>query len=245
MSNLDQIRSCLDPFIRATGNPVDFNRESLFEGRDALKQVFDLIDHRHQRALAEGFGAVQALVGGMIRRGHVEQGVVLKAIHTLMSTLVELAGSQPIAGPQAEFEIKAPSGHGPLPGLSGLSPLPPAPTPGMRSAAPSAPAAPSASGYLRLGGQPGKLELAGRPGAPVEPVSPKGEHTLGQLLVQSGKISSSQLTRALDLQKINGRRLGEVLIAMEAIGIQTLEEALNRQQVLQSFKGGNKGTGAA
>ncbi|MEZ5973804.1 MAG: hypothetical protein R3E96_02860, partial [Planctomycetota bacterium] len=88
-------------------------------------------------------------------------------------------------------------------------------------------------------------ELAGRPGAPVEPVSPKGEHTLGQLLVQSGKISSSQLTRALDLQKINGRRLGEVLIAMEAIGIQTLEEALNRQQVLQSFKGGNKGTGAA
>ena len=48
--------------------------------------------------------------------------------------------------------------------------------------------------------------------------------------MKMGMIDFDVLDRALGMQRLNGKKLGEVLVAMEAIGIQTLNSALERQR---------------
>ncbi|GBD33543.1 hypothetical protein HRbin33_02537 [bacterium HR33] len=55
-------------------------------------------------------------------------------------------------------------------------------------------------------------------------------HPLGELLVRAGKISEAELHQARELQQRgDGRRLGEILVAMGAIGARDLEQQLRRQ----------------
>lgn len=54
---------------------------------------------------------------------------------------------------------------------------------------------------------------------------------VGDLLVRKGVVSSDQMHKALLLQRVSkGRRIGQVLVAMNAIDQRTLEEALNDQK---------------
>ncbi len=203
----DDIRGLLQPFIDSLKNPGEFSEQILFDGRDALKQVFDRTNSRgsQPQPQAQAFWSIQAMVGGLIRKGHVDQETALRAMHGLLESLVEWAESTP-GGTQ-------------VPGL-----------------ALTQDGTPQAAHYLKLADLP--FQEAPEP---VEipdaaPFVPASENSLGQLLVRSGKLSNAQLSRALSLQNLNGRRLGEVLIAMEAVGIQTLEEALIRQKSLSSCK---------
>jgi tetratricopeptide (TPR) repeat protein len=55
-------------------------------------------------------------------------------------------------------------------------------------------------------------------------------HPLGELLVRAGKITEAELHQARELQRLgDGRRLGEILVAMGAIGARDLEQQLRRQ----------------
>ncbi|MEM8714010.1 MAG: hypothetical protein AAGG01_23960 [Planctomycetota bacterium] len=54
---------------------------------------------------------------------------------------------------------------------------------------------------------------------------------LGDLLVRKGLISADDVNKALLLQRVsNGRRIGQVLVAMNAIDQRTLDEILNHQR---------------
>lgn len=228
-----EIRALLQPFLRAVQNPVDFNQEDLFEGREALKRVFDNIDARRNPALADGFGAAQSVLVALIRKRHIEQPVALKAVGSMLDAMLTLME-------------KAASGSGKTFDLGGIGESTPSAakqylrlSDGPASIPLSGGGAPSAS--LPLPGLPGSDKATQSEGLTPMPPAPKNEHSLGQLLVSSGKISQGQLARALDLQQINGRRLGEVLIAMEAIGIHSLEEALSRQNMLSDCKSSTAG----
>ena len=203
----DDIRGLLNPFIESLQSPEGTSEQLFFDGREALKLVFDRVQGRPQ---AEAFWSIQAMLGSLIRKGHVDQETALGAIGHLLEALVDWTEANP--GGSKAFSLAPP-----LPGE-----------------------APEAKQYLRLANGP--LPLVPEGSAPASPMPaptpfvPTHENCLGQLLVGSGKLSSTDLSRALNLQKINGRRLGEVLIAMEAVGIQTLEEALVRQKYLSSCK---------
>ena len=208
----DDIRGLLTPFIASLKSPSDFTEQSLFDGREALKLVFDRTNTSNKRPQAQAFWSIQAMIGALIRKGHVDQPTALAAIGDLLESLVEWAESAP--GGKTEFSLAPP-----LPGE-----------------------APQAKHYLKLANGPLASVPAGETPEPraagpaPSPFVPTHENCLGQLLVSSGKLSNESLSRALNLQKINGRRLGEVLIAMEAVGIQTLEEALVRQKFLKNCK---------
>jgi hypothetical protein len=54
---------------------------------------------------------------------------------------------------------------------------------------------------------------------------------VGDLLVRKGVVTSDQMDKALLLQRVSkGRRIGQVLVAMNVIDQRTLEEALNDQK---------------
>ncbi len=205
----DDIRGLLQPFIDSLKNADEFSEQMLFDGRDALKHVFDRTNSRgslHQpQPQAQAFWSIQAMVGGLIRKGHVDQATALGAIHSLLESLVEWAESTP-GGTQ-------------VPGL-----------------ALGQDKTPQAARYLKLADLPSLDSLEPAEAPDEAPFVPAKDNCLGQLLVRSGKLSNAQLSRALSLQNLNGRRLGEVLIAMEAVGIQTLEEALTRQKSMSSCK---------
>jgi hypothetical protein len=209
----DDISGLLSPFIASLKSPNDFTEQSLFDGRDALKLVFDRISAPNLRSQAQAFWSVQAMVGALIRKGHVDQTTALSAMGDLLESLVEWIESAP-KGSKTSFSL----------------------------APPSQGETPQAAHYLKLANGPLPSDAGSATGAdPVpspapEPFVPTHDNCLGQLLVQSGKLSTTQLNRALTLQRINGRRLGEVLIAMEAVGIQTLEEALVRQRFLKTSR---------
>ncbi|MFT5197502.1 MAG: hypothetical protein ACI87O_000141 [Planctomycetota bacterium] len=209
----DDISGLLSPFIASLKSPNDFTEQCLFDGRDSLKLVFDRISAPHLRSQAQAFWSVQAMVGALIRKGHVDQKTALSAMGDLLESLVEWIESAP-NGSKTSFS---------------LAPPPQGETP-------------QASQYLKLAHGPLPSDAGSvTGGVPVpspapEPFVPTNEHCLGQLLIQSGKLSMAELRRALTLQRINGRRLGEVLIAMEAVGIQTLEEALVRQRFLKTSR---------
>ncbi|MDF1837949.1 MAG: hypothetical protein P1V35_08775 [Planctomycetota bacterium] len=209
----DDIRGLLNPFITSLKSTDDFTEQHLFDGREALKLVFDRINTNDKRSQAQAFWSIQAMIGALIRKGSVDQKTALTAIGDLLESLVDWAEAVP-GGGSAAFSLAPP-----LPGE-----------------------APQAKQYLKLangplGPVPGSNGAeALQPGPAPSTFVPTHENCLGQLLVQSGKLSNESLSRALTLQKINGRRLGEVLIAMEAVGIQTLEEALVRQKFLNNHK---------
>ena len=56
--------------------------------------------------------------------------------------------------------------------------------------------------------------------------------SLGRMLVQSGAISEATLSRALEHQRATGRRLGEVLLELEALPPDVLQRSLARQRKL-------------
>ncbi len=194
-SEQKDIRGLLQPFIYSLKDPGSFTKQSLFGGRDALKQVFDSMGSPNRKSQARAFWSVQALVGGLIRKGHVDQNTALAAIGEVLESLVDWVEETP--------------GEAPVIGMQNN---------------------PQATKYLKLSPPPSCGE--GPSDAAEAPFFPSMENSLGQLLVRSGKLSNAQLSRALNLQSLNGRRLGEVLIAMEAVGIQSLEEALTRQKLL-------------
>ena len=223
--NPQEIRALLDPFLQAVQNPLDFNQEDIFHGREALKRVFDLINPRQNTDLADGFGAAQSLLVASIRKGQIEQHVALKAVGAMLNAMVTLMENGGAGG--GTFDLALPGD----PGAAAQNYLRLADTPASIPL-PSSEGDDSTPAALPLPGQETEASVP----MPTAPPAPVGEHCLGQLLVSSGKISQSQLARALDLQQINGRRLGEVLIAMEAIGIHSLEEALSRQNMLADCK---------
>ncbi len=204
----DDIRGLLTPFIAALKSPDDFTEQSLFDGREALKLVFDRTNTTAKRSQAQAFWSIQAMVGSLIRKGSVDQQIALSAIGDLLESLVEWAETAP--GGKTAFTLAPPLG-GEVPEAKRYLKL--------------------ANGPLEAAPESSQQSLAGPAPSPFVPTH---ENCLGQLLVHSGKLSNESLSRALTLQKINGRRLGEVLIAMEAVGIQTLEEALVRQKFLKS-----------
>ena len=54
---------------------------------------------------------------------------------------------------------------------------------------------------------------------------------VGDMLVRKGVLSSEQIDKALLLQRVSkGRRIGQVLVAMNAIDQRTLDDALNEQK---------------
>ncbi|MCP5021641.1 MAG: hypothetical protein GY930_07670 [bacterium] len=194
-SKQNDIRELLQPFIYSLKDPGAFTKQSLFGGREALKQVFDCMGSPNRKSQARAFWSIQALMGGLIRKGHVDQNTALAAIGELLESLVDWVE----ATPGEEFALSTKD-------------------------------TPQAMKYLKLTPPP---PCGDGPLANAEtPLHATIENSLGQLLIRSGKLSTAQLSRALDLQSLNGRRLGEVLIAMEAVGIQTLEEALTRQKLL-------------
>lgn len=60
----------------------------------------------------------------------------------------------------------------------------------------------------------------------------KEGHLLGQILVERGMLAGDQLARALERQAVTGRRLGEVLVEMRALGETALRWALAEQMDL-------------
>ncbi len=194
-SEQNDIRALLQPFVHSLKDPGAFNKQSLFGGRDALKQVFDCMGAPERKSQARAFWSIQALVGGLIRKGHVDQNTALASIGELLESLVDWVEATPGEALALSMDKN-----------------------------------PQATKYLELGSPPPCGEEPSDQAQ--QPFLPGRENSLGQLLVRSGKLSNAQLTRALNLQSLNGRRLGEVLIAMEAVGIQSLEEALTRQKLL-------------
>lgn len=55
--------------------------------------------------------------------------------------------------------------------------------------------------------------------------------SLGQVLLRQGAIDAPELDRALALQQMGSLKLGEVLIAVELVGMETLNNALERQRM--------------
>ena len=64
------------------------------------------------------------------------------------------------------------------------------------------------------------------------------ESRLGQVLLRQGALSPAELDRALALQQICRKKLGEALVAMELVGIEGLNRALEtqRQQTLSMIQ---------
>ena len=58
------------------------------------------------------------------------------------------------------------------------------------------------------------------------------ETRLGELLLQSGRIDDQTLNVALDLQQVGAQRLGDVLVSMGKVTAQELEGVLMRQREL-------------
>lgn len=52
---------------------------------------------------------------------------------------------------------------------------------------------------------------------------------IGELLVESGLISQSDIDKALEIQKRNNKQIGEILIEMKLITIDTLLKYLDIQ----------------
>ena len=121
-SQPEEIKALLSPFLKALQDPSDFSEQSLFEGREALKAVFDRIDQRHDKALAQGFWSVQALVMALIRKGSIDQPVALKAIGGVVESLLDLMSRKP----EETFSLAPPVGEtsfAPIGSLK-LAPLP-------------------------------------------------------------------------------------------------------------------------
>ncbi|MCA9001069.1 MAG: hypothetical protein KDB61_04035 [Planctomycetes bacterium] len=209
--NVDRgsIQSLLAPFIATLKEHDDATEQALFEGREALKKVYDKVQSPNLRPQAQAFGAIQAMIGTLIRKGQVDQRTALTAIGEILESLATWTDRTPT--------VERPTFN--------MAPI----EDGQAS---------EAKGYLKLAGErlahPSQQEVPKESGP--SPFVPTHEGCLGQILVQSGKITNEVLSRALTLQRINGRRLGEVLIAMEAVGIQTLEEALVRQRFLNKCR---------
>lgn len=65
-----------------------------------------------------------------------------------------------------------------------------------------------------------------------------GEALLGELLVERGAITRGQLERALEVQKVTGKRIGEALVEMGATTPETVEQALRSQGAKRTFTRG-------
>ena len=61
------------------------------------------------------------------------------------------------------------------------------------------------------------------------PLARAGQKLLGEMLLESGKITAAELERALELQQTNHERLGKLLVDLGALAERDLLAALGQQ----------------
>ncbi|MFT7677108.1 MAG: hypothetical protein ACI8QC_001085 [Planctomycetota bacterium] len=206
-SSLDAARVALSSLRSALEQSGTQGRDAFFEGREHLRDAKRVLDSEEGRHLLPLVETMRFFLDQLLRGDGLSAEAATEGLLLLTDSLSELTQRESIPKRNALA----------LDYLVGTS-----------AAAPAQKEAPA----LRAGPKriPPSLSAA-KVGQLLSGYDRMSRSSIGQILLRQGAIDTAELDRALALQQMSSRKLGEVLVAMEVLGIETLNNALERQRM--------------